>query len=203
MNSTSVPVLNAGVFFSGVDMTDNIKRNRSIPGLHTHERLLEEIRELYGILRDDMRRKWNRSLPFEELLFDRWERAGELGFGEGSSIYHNSYVYGDVRVGADTWIGPFTILDGTGGLEIGDHCSISAGVQIYSHDSVKWAVTSGKASYEYGPVKIGDSCYIGPNTVISKGVTIGDGSIVGAQSLILSDVPSGSKVSGCPAKSIG
>lgn len=195
-----VPVLQTDGVFFGVEMANKKINKESIPGLGLNERFLKEIRELYRILRDDMGRKWTRNLPFEELLFDRWERARDLGFGEGSSIYHSSYVYGDVRVGADTWIGPFTVLDGTGGLEIGDHCSISAGVQIYSHDSVKWAVTGGKASYEYEPVKIGECCYIGPNAVISKGVTIGEGSIVGAQSLVMSDVPAKSKVSGCPAK---
>ena len=61
-----------------------------------------------------------RDLPLDEMLFDRWERARSLGFGPGASIYHNSYVYGDVRVGAGTWVGPFTILDGSGGLGVGD-----------------------------------------------------------------------------------
>lgn len=161
---------------------------------------IEKLRELYEALSEDMQRKFQRDLPFEELFSDRWERANRLGFGKGTSIYHNSYVYGDVKVGENTWIGPFTILDGTGGLEIGSYCSISAGVQIYTHDTVKWAISGGIAPYEYGPVRIGDRCYIGPNTVISKGVTIGNGSIVGGQSIVLSDVPSGFKVSGCPVR---
>ena len=160
------------------------------------------MKRLYETLRMEMQEKFQRDLPLVELLFDRWERAESLGFGKGTSVYHDSYVYGDVKVGENTWIGPFTILDGTGGLEIGSYCSISAGVQIYTHDSVKWAITGGEAQYEYAPVKIGERCYIGPNTVIAKGVTIGDGSIVGAQSLVLSDIPLGSKVLGCPAKNI-
>ena len=51
-----------------------------------------------------------------------------------------------VTVGAGTWIGPNTLLDGTGGLSIGASCSISAGVQIYTHDSVMWALSGGTAS---------------------------------------------------------
>ena len=106
---------------------------------------LTTLRAIYDRLRADMRTRWQRDLPLEELLFDRWERARSLGFGEGTSIYHNRYVFGDVRVGKHTWIGPFTVLDGTGGgLQIGDYCSISAGVQIYTHDSVAWAVSGGK-----------------------------------------------------------
>ena len=102
-------------------------------------RFLDQLRGVYDALRSEMREKWHRDLPLEELLFDRWERARKLGFGEGTSIYHNSYVYGDVHVGERTWIGPFTILDGSGGLRIGSNCSISAGVHIFTHDSVQWA----------------------------------------------------------------
>ncbi len=68
--------------------------------------LVDPLRALHVTLRDEMRLRWNRDLPLEELLFDRWERARYLGFGAGASIYHTSYVFGDVRVGANTWIGP-------------------------------------------------------------------------------------------------
>ncbi len=147
--------------------------------------------------------KWNRHLPFGDYVLDRWERARHMGFGEGTSIYDSSLVLGNVKVGSSVWIGPFTVLDGSGGLEIGDFCSISAGVQIYSHDSVQWAVSGGTAPYQYGPVRIGSRCYIGPNAIIAKGVTIGDGCIIGAQSLVLHDIPAGSKAYGVPCRVMG
>jgi len=165
--------------------------------------LLKEIRQLYKTLTGRMKQKWNRDLPIEELIFDRWERARQLGFGEGTSVYHNSYIYGDVRVGKYTWIGPFTLLDGTGGLEIGDYCNISSGVQIYTHDTVKWALSGGKAEYERAPVKIGNCCYIGPNTVITKGVTIGDHSLIGAYTLVNKSIPENSIAFGIPVKVVG
>jgi len=165
--------------------------------------LLKEIRQLYKTLTERMKQRWNRDLPLEELIFDRWERARQLGFGEGTSVYHNSYIYGDVRVGKYTWIGPFTLLDGTGGLEIGDYCNISSGVQIYTHDTVKWALSGGKAEYERAPVKIGNCCYIGPNTVITKGVTIGDHSLIGAYTLVNKSIPENSIAFGIPVKVVG
>ena len=165
--------------------------------------LSDGLRELYAVLRDRTREQWNRDLPFYELLFDRWERARENGFGEGASIYHSSYVFGDVEVGANTWIGPHTLLDGSGGLRIGSNCSISTGVQIYTHDTVKWAVSGGKAAYEYAPVSIGDSCYVGPQSVVVKGVTVGDECVVGACSFVNRPLPAGSVAVGIPCRVVG
>jgi acetyltransferase-like isoleucine patch superfamily enzyme len=153
---------------------------------------LARRRELHGLL--------NRSLPFGDYVVDRWEKAKELGFGEGTSVYDSSLILGDVKVGDNTWIGPFTVLDGSGGLEIGSHCSISAGVQIYSHDTVQRSLSGGKAPIEQVGTKIGSNCYLGPNVVVAKGVTIGDRVVVGANSLVLTDIPSDSKAFGTPCR---
>jgi acetyltransferase-like isoleucine patch superfamily enzyme len=165
--------------------------------------LFEEIAALWRRLRDQVATRWQRTLPFGDYFVDRWEKARLLGFGEGASIYDSSMVIGDVLVGEHTWIGPFTILDGSGGLTIGSYCSISAGVQIYSHDTVLWALTGGGIGPERRATRIGSRCYIGPNTVIAKGVAIGDGSVVGANSLVLDDVPPGSKAFGTPCRVVG
>lgn len=146
--------------------------------------------------------KFNRVLPANEYLSDRWEKANFLGFGKGTSIYDSSCVLGDVKVGERTWIGPFTVLDGSGGLTIGSNCSISAGVQVYSHDTVQWAISGGESPYEYAQTIIEDNCYIGPNVIITKGVTIGKGSIVGANSFVNKSCAPGSKIAGNPAKTI-
>lgn len=171
--------------------------------IQDHDQLRHTLEALYQHRRQEMREQWQRDLPLTELLFDRWERARHLGFGEKTSIYHNSYVFGDVRVGSNTWIGPFTLLDGSGGLAIGDFCSISSGVQIYTHDTVKWALSGGKASYEHAPVKIGNCCYIGPDSIVTKGVEIGDHSLVGAQSLVNRSLPAFSIALGTPARVVG
>lgn len=166
-------------------------------------RLVDRARRAYEQLGAAMRERWHRDLPIEELIHDRWERAQTLGFGEGTSIYHSSYVYGDVRVGAGTWIGPMTVLDGTGGLAIGDFCSISAGVHIYTHDTVSWAVSGGRAPHDRAPVTIGSSCYIGGQTVIAKGVTIGDHCVVGACSFVDRDLPPYTVAFGVPCRPVG
>lgn len=164
---------------------------------------LEALRELYARSAAELRRRWDRDLPLGELVSDRWERARRLGFGEGASIYESSYVYGDVRVGPDTWIGPFTLLDGTGGLEIGRSCSISAGVHIYTHDTVRWALSGGVHEAERSPVRIGDCCFVGSQTVIVRGVSVGEHSLIGAQSFVDRDVAPFTIAVGAPARPVG
>lgn len=163
-------------------------------------KIYKEIQKLHKVLRDEIKKKWDRVLPFNEEVTDRWEKAEYLKFAKGTSIYDSSLLFGDIKVGENTWIGPFTILDGTGGLEIGSYCSISAGVQIYTHDSVKWALSGGKQKYEYAPVKIGDCCYIGPNVIISKGVILGNHCIIGANSFVDEDIPDYSIAFGTPCR---
>jgi len=148
-----------------------------------------------------LRLKWKRVLPFGDNVVDRWEKARLLGFGKNASIYDSSLVFGDVIVGNDVWVGPFTILDGSGGkLVIGDYSCISAGVQIYTHDTVQKTISAGRAEKECAPTRIGERCYIGPYTVITKGVTIGDGCTIGAFSLVSHDIPPNSKAFGIPCK---
>lgn len=163
----------------------------------------EECIRVVKSLRDIKKKKFNRVLPINELISDRWEKAEYLEFGKRSSIYDSSIVMGDVKVGNDTWIGPFTILDGSGKLCIGNHCSISSGVHIYTHDTVKNCVSGGKMPYEYASVDIGNCCYIAPNALISKGVSLGDHCIVCTGSFVNSSYKENSIIAGTPAIQIG
>jgi acetyltransferase-like isoleucine patch superfamily enzyme len=165
--------------------------------------LLLELRAFWFARRRELQSRFNRTLPFGDYVVDRWEKAKELGFGEGTTVYDSSLILGDVKVGSFTWIGPFTVLDGSGGLFIGSHCSISAGVQIYSHDTVERSLSGGKSPIECLGTKIGSNCYIGPNVVVGKGVTIGDRVVIGANSLVLADLPSGSRAFGTPCRVVG
>lgn len=166
------------------------------------EPLLDQLKRLWIDRRQAVDQQFERTLSFGDYIVDRWEKAKALHFGDGTSVYDSCLVIGDVRVGENTWIGPFTVLDGSGKLEIGNYCSISSGVQIYTHDSVAWATSGGKSTIKRAPTKIGSCCYIGPNTVIAKGVTIGDHCIIGANSVVLKNIPSNCKAIGNPAKII-
>jgi acetyltransferase-like isoleucine patch superfamily enzyme len=165
--------------------------------------LLAELRALHAERRREIRERFARDLPFAEQVVDRWERATALGFGEEASIYDSAIVIGDVSVGKRTWIGPWTLLDGSGGLKIGDNCSISAGVQIYTHDSVRWALSNGAVEYERSPVSIGSQTYIGPGTIVARGVAIGSHCLVGANSVVNKNVPDYSIAWGSTCRIVG
>jgi len=148
----------------------------------------------------EVQMRFDRVLPFGDYVSDRWEKARILEMGEGSSVYDSAVILGRPKVGKGVWIGPHTVIDATGGLEIGDYCNISAGVQIYSHDSIERCLSGGFAAIERSPVIIGAKTYIGPNSVITKGVQIGDGCLIGANSLVLQDVPDGWMAVGSPCR---
>lgn len=163
----------------------------------------DQLVGLYGALDNLFSKELHRSVSFGDVFVDRWERANRLGFGANSSIYDSSLVIGDVKVGENCWIGPYTILDGSGGLYIGDFCTISAGVQIYTHDNVKATLSSGVLPIERLGVAIGHNTYIAPNVVISKGVKIGHHCIVATGSFVNKSFPECSILAGIPAKIIG
>ena len=164
----------------------------------------KNIHQFYKKVSQELKSKFDRNLSFQDAVFDRWERAKELNFGINTSIYNSSSVFGNVKVGENSWIGPNTLLDGTGGeLIIGNNCSISSGVQIYTHDTVMWALSGGKSLPKKQSVYIGNNIFIGSQTIILLGSKIGDQSVIGANSLVNCNIPKRSIFAGTPAKQIG
>ena len=168
------------------------------------QNIFEQLNDFYNCRANFFQSNFQRLVPLGDMVVDRWEKAKLLGFGEGSSIYDSSLILGDVIAGKHVWVGPATVLDGSGGgLTIGDYTCLSVGVQVYTHNSMKFFITSGRASFERGRVQIGSNVYIGPNSIVSKGVTIGDRVIIGTQSMVNSDLPDLSVAWGQPAKVVG
>lgn len=92
-----------------------------------------------------------------------------------------------------------TILD-TSLVIIGDRVQFATGVSIFSagHET---SVLSRRKLVEFGhPVKIESDCWIGGNVIILPGVTIGEGSTVGAGSVVTRDVPPHSVAFGNPCR---
>ena len=179
-----------------------MKMNLPSPGEIDFEEIGKLKKSLLSI-QSIYQNKWNRTVPSLEALFDRWVSAKQYSNDGKTNISHLAYIIANVKIGKNTFIGPFTLLDGGGGLEIGDNTSIAAGVQIYSHDNISRALSGHKANTVFSKTKIGNNCFIGPNAVITRGVTIGDHCFVGANSTITFDIEPYTAVSGNPAQKIG
>lgn len=115
----------------------------------------------------------------------------------------HAWIIGEPRIGKNCWIGPFAVIDGSGGLTIGDSTTISSGVHIYTHSAVRRNISNHVyRDIDRKSVKIGTCCHIGPNSTILMGVVIGDHVVVGAGSVLLEGavIPDYAVVAGNPAK---
>ena len=167
------------------------------------KRLFKNLQELHRILRKNTFLRYNRMNPTYEELFD-FKEKGKFWTGKDNiTIYNSATVSGEVEIGENTWVGPFCSLDGSGGLTIGKYCSISLGCQILTHDTVSWSLSGGKISHQKKPSSIGNNCFIGTYSIITKGVKIGNHCVIGANSFVNKDIPDNCIAFGTPAKVVG
>lgn len=138
---------------------------------------------------------------------------GEMSIIEGNITFDKENV--SISVGDRTFIGNNTRIISYENIQIGNDVLISWGCTIIdtnSHsiyweerknDVVDWY--NGKKDWsnvETSPVKICDKAWIGFNSIILKGVTIGEGAVIGAGSIVTKDVEPYTAVAGNPAKFI-
>lgn len=131
---------------------------------------------------------------------------GRLQLGEMNIIYPGATIridQGWMETGKDVSFGSGChIYEPRAGLVIGDHCMIGGGVLIcgVNHGYATRDVPMRQQPSAAAPIVIGQDVWIGMGAIILPGVTLGDGSIIGAGAVVTSDVPSGVVVSGVPAR---
>jgi acetyltransferase-like isoleucine patch superfamily enzyme len=143
---------------------------------------------------------------------------GTLKIGTGCHIGAFSIVYVDeptfaketckaeLSIGRNTYIGEFNNIRAAGVTTIGSDCLISQGVSIIGANHEFESGTSIRNqnwdTSRIGVV-IGNDVWIGANATILPGVSVGDGAIIGAGSVVTRDIPPGAIFAGVPAKKIG
>ena len=87
-------------------------------------------------------------------------------------------------------------------INIGNKVTITSGVKILTHDGSTWLVHDSKGNryQHYAPVLIKDNVFIGINSIIMPGVTIGTNVVIGAGSVVTRDIPDNSVAVGSPAR---
>ncbi len=108
-----------------------------------------------------------------------------------------------LKVGNRVGIGPYNIFNAFDDLTVGDETMFGPFVNINCADH---GIELGKPMREqmgtYAPVTIGRDCWLGALVVVLKGVTIGDGAVIGAGSVVTRDIPPYTIAAGVPAKVI-
>ena len=112
------------------------------------------------------------------------------------------------KVGKGVFIGDNVIVDKNFPelITIGDNTYITGGTCLLCHkrDITDYHIGANlfDLPYKKGPITIGKGCSTGTNTLILPGVTIGDGAVIGAGSLVTKDIPAWTLAVGRPAKVI-
>lgn len=130
-----------------------------------------------------------------------------LRIGNDSHIYRNSIIKcqgGKIEIGSNCSVQSFCFLGGLGNIEIGNGVRIAPGAKVYSyeHGYIDIAIPMYKQRIVPKKVVIEDDVWIGSNAVITGGLRVGKGSIVGAGSVVTHSVEPFSVVGGVPAKLI-
>jgi acetyltransferase-like isoleucine patch superfamily enzyme len=163
---------------------------------------------------------WNRARIHWELMrrgaFVRWPlhgnvlealREGRLQVGEQTLFEPGVWITAPgaarVRIGSGTFLNQGVMVASLALVEIGDHCMFANGCFISDaahrfddpDQPVPWQGFRSK-----GPTRIGDNVWCGAHVVITSGVTIGERSVIGANSVVTRDIPPFSIAAGSPAK---
>lgn len=87
-------------------------------------------------------------------------------------------------------------------IKIGDDVTVTSGVKFITHDGSTCLVKDahGKRYQRFAPIHIGSRVFIGVNSIIMPGVTIGSDVVIGAGSVVTKDIPDNAVAIGVPAK---
>lgn len=131
-------------------------------------------------------------------------RNAKIVLGDQVTINRFAYLQGDkggIRLGSRVEINNFVIINGTGGVEIGDDTLIGPGVRLisYQHQTHAEQLIRSQPTIA-APIRIGKDVWIGANALILAGVNIEDGAVVGAGAVVTHDVKRNTVVVGVPAQ---
>ena len=144
---------------------------------------------------------------------DRISIGNNVSFGMNSVLtawtsYNGQKMNPHITIGSDCRFGEYNHITSTNNITIGDGLLTGRWVTISDNSHGESDYSSLKTPpaeremYSKGEIVIGKNVWIGDKATILAGVTIGDGVIVGANSVVTKDIPPYTIVGGIPAKVI-
>jgi len=112
---------------------------------------------------------------------------------------------GHVRLGDEVYVGPYTILNGQGGLEIGQktliggHCYFVAGNHVFEDPNIPIR----EQGFVSKGIVVEEDVWIGGGVTVLDGVRVGKGSVVAAGAVVRRSVAPYSLMAGVPARRVG
>lgn len=113
-----------------------------------------------------------------------------------------------IEIGSDCFFGAGVHITAINKIRIGDGCLVGKWVTITDNSHGDNTMDQLRVKpirrplHSKGPVIIGDNVWIGDKATILPGVTIGEGAVIAANSVVTKDVPAFSVVAGVPARII-
>ena len=166
---------------------------------------------------------WNRARLHWELAarraFCRWPlhgnalemlREGRLEIGEHALLEPHVWITGPgdarIAIGPGSFLNVGVMVAALDRVEIGAHCMLANGCVVTDanhrfDDPLRPVPWQGFTSR--GPTRLGDNVWCGAHVVVTSGVTIGERCVIGANSVVTSDLPPWSVAAGAPARVLG
>lgn len=163
----------------------------------------------------------NHSAFYPEAMVDNFsEDRNKIQIGNDTHIRGELTLYAyskGIFVGNNSYIGAGSVIRSGDKVSIGDNVLISHNVTIIDSDSheieykeraesyrklLKEGLPKEKGNVNTAPIVIEDYVWISYNVAVLKGVTIGQGAIIGASSVVTEDIPAFSVAIGNPARVI-
>lgn len=152
------------------------------------------------------RASWGRGCDVRAGLQLKLARGAQLRVGEKCVLDRDATIEctGILRIGARSIFGHHCTLAAKESLLIGEDCLIAEMVSIRDHDHRfdDYHVPMRMQGASCAPTLIGNNVWLAARVIVTKGVTIGDGAIVGAGAVVTRDIPAGAIAAGVPARVI-
>lgn len=177
-------------FLAALDSGEPVRAGSPV-SMKMHELSQEALR-----LTAELNSSYHSPREIREIFAELTGRPVEKGFGLFPPFYTDCGK--NIKLGRNVFINSGCHFQDQGGIEIGDGALIGHGVVLATLDH--GLLPEERHDLKPGRITIGKNVWIGSNSTVLRGVTIGDNAVVAAGAVVTKDVPANTIVGGAPAR---